>query len=205
MSWNLGSKRLLDLFIVIFGGIIMLPFLLLIALLIKLSSKGPALYRHKRLGQNGREIGVFKFRSMVADADEKLTVMLEKDPKLREEWEGYHKLKNDPRITGIGKFLRRTSFDEFPQLLNVLAGEMSLVGPRPVTKEEVEKYGENYHRIFSVKPGMTGLWQVSGRSDTDYNERISYDSYYLQSWSVWLDLWVLYKTLGVVLWGKGAY
>jgi lipopolysaccharide/colanic/teichoic acid biosynthesis glycosyltransferase len=163
------------------------------------------LYKHKRLGQNGKEIEVYKFRSMVADADKKLKEMLEKDPKLREEWEESHKLKNDPRITGIGNFLRRTSLDEFPQVFNVLKNEMSLVGPRPITSDEIEKYGGNYKRIFSVKPGMTGLWQVSGRSDTDYADRVSYDSYYLQSWSVWLDLWVLYKTLGVVLWGKGAY
>ncbi|MDR3338325.1 MAG: undecaprenyl-phosphate galactose phosphotransferase WbaP, partial [Treponema sp.] len=205
MFWNLGIKRALDLSIVILGGIIVLPFMLFITLLIKLSSPGPALYKHKRLGQNGKEIEVYKFRSMVADADKKLKVMLEKDPKLREEWEESHKLKDDPRITGIGNFLRRTSLDEFPQVFNVLKNEMSLVGPRPITSDEIEKYGGNYRRIFSAKPGMTGLWQVSGRSDTDYADRVSYDSYYLQSWSVWLDLWVLYKTFGVVLWGKGAY
>jgi Undecaprenyl-phosphate galactose phosphotransferase WbaP len=205
MSWNLGIKRCLDMFIVFLGGIIILPFLLIIALLIKLSSPGPVLYKHKRLGQNGKELQVYKFRSMVANADEKLKAMLEKDPDLRAEWEINYKLRDDPRITAIGRFLRRTSFDEFPQMLNVIRGEMSLVGPRPITRSEVERYGEDYHRIFSVKPGMTGLWQVSGRSDTDYEERIAYDSYYLQSWSVWIDLWVLYKTMGVVFRGKGAY
>jgi lipopolysaccharide/colanic/teichoic acid biosynthesis glycosyltransferase len=141
----------------------------------------------------------------VVDAEEQLELMLESNPQMREEWERNHKLKNDPRVTRIGRFLRRTSFDEFPQLINILKGEMSLVGPRPVVDEEVEKYGEDYSRIFSVKPGLTGLWQVSGRSDTDYSERVAFDTYYLQSWSVWLDLWILYKTVGVVIRGKGAY
>jgi lipopolysaccharide/colanic/teichoic acid biosynthesis glycosyltransferase len=142
---------------------------------------------------------------MVVNAKEQLELMLESNPQMREEWERNHKLKNDPRVTRIGRFLRRTSFDEFPQLINILKGEMSLVGPRPVVDEEVEKYGEDYSRIFSVKPGLTGLWQVSGRSDTDYSERVAFDTYYLQSWSVWLDLWILYKTVGVVIRGKGAY
>jgi Undecaprenyl-phosphate galactose phosphotransferase WbaP len=205
MSWNLGIKRCMDMVIVITGGLIILPFLLVIALLIKLSSPGPVLYRHKRLGQNGKELRMYKFRSMIVNADEKLKTMLEADPELRAEWDTNYKLKNDPRITAVGKFLRRTSFDEFPQLINIIKGEMSLVGPRPITRSEVERYGEDYHRIFSVKPGLTGLWQVSGRSDTDYEERIAYDSYYLQSWSVWIDLWVVYKTIGVVFRGKGAY
>lgn len=205
ISWNLTIKRCLDMGLVIVGGIVILPFLLVIALLIKLSSPGPVLYKHKRLGQNGRELYVYKFRSMVVNADEKLKTMLETDPELRAEWEVNFKLKDDPRITGIGKFLRRTSFDEFPQLINIIKGEMSLVGPRPVTQSEVKLYGEDFQRIFSVRPGLTGLWQVSGRSNTDYEERIAYDSYYLQSWSVWIDIWVLYRTIGVVLRGKGAY
>jgi Undecaprenyl-phosphate galactose phosphotransferase WbaP len=205
MPWNLIIKRFLDLIIIITGGIIILPFLLLIALLIKISSPGPVLYGQMRLGINGKHFKAYKFRSMVVDAEERLKTLLASDPQIRKEWEAYHKLRDDPRITGIGKFLRRTSFDEFPQLINVLRGEMSLVGPRPIVDDEVEKYGEDFTRIFSVKPGMTGLWQVSGRSDTDYAERVSFDTYYLQSWSVWLDLWVLYKTFGVVLKGKGAY
>jgi Undecaprenyl-phosphate galactose phosphotransferase WbaP len=205
MGWNLALKRSLDLFVVIAGGIIVMPFLLIIALLIKLSSPGPVLYKHSRVGLDGKPLGVYKFRSMIMNADQKLKELLETDAELRKEWEASYKLKIDPRITWIGKWMRKTSIDEFPQIINVLKGEMSLVGPRPVTTGEVEKYGENFQRIFSVKPGMTGLWQVSGRSDTDYNERISYDSYYIQSWSLWLDLWVLYKTAGVVLRGKGAY
>jgi Undecaprenyl-phosphate galactose phosphotransferase WbaP len=204
MFWNLGIKRFTDMAITVTGGIVILPLLLFIALLIKLTSPGPVLYKHYRLGLNGKTIGVYKFRSMVIDADERLKNLLE-NPDIRKEWESNRKIKNDPRITPIGNFLRRTSLDEFPQLLNVLRGDMSLIGPRPVTKEEVGKYGEDFTRIFSVKPGMSGLWQVSGRSDTDYHDRVAYDTYYLQSWSMWLDLWVLYKTFGVVIKGKGSY
>jgi Undecaprenyl-phosphate galactose phosphotransferase WbaP len=205
MFWNLGIKRFLDLAIVGIGGLILLPLLLIIALAVKISSPGPVLYGHTRLGLGGRHFTAYKFRSMVNDADAQLENLLASDPEARAEWEAHHKLHRDPRITGIGKFLRRTSFDEFPQLINILKGDMSLVGPRPIVDDEVEKYGEDYERIFSVKPGLTGLWQVSGRSDTNYAERVAFDTYYLQSWSVWLDLWVLYKTVGVVIRGKGAY
>jgi len=203
--WNLAIKRFLDLFLVSVGGLIILPFLLLIALAVKISSPGPVLYGHRRLGLNGKYFWAYKFRSMIIDAEKKLESVLEADPRLREEWEVNHKLKDDPRVTKIGKLLRRTSFDEFPQLLNILKGEMSLVGPRPITDPEIEKYGENSRRILTVKPGLTGLWQVSGRSDTDYAERVSHDLYYIQSWSVWLDLWILYRTPGAILKGKGAY
>jgi Undecaprenyl-phosphate galactose phosphotransferase WbaP len=205
MFWNLGVKRFIDLGIVVIGGLIVLPLLLLLAFLIKISSPGPALYGHQRIGRNGVPFTAYKFRSMVANAGKRLEELLAGDPKLREEWEANHKLKEDPRVTGIGKFLRRTSFDEFPQLINIIRGEMSLVGPRPIVEEEIKKYGEDYGRIFSVKPGLTGLWQVSGRSDMDYAGRVALDTYYLQSWSVWLDLWILYKTAGVVIRGKGAY
>jgi Undecaprenyl-phosphate galactose phosphotransferase WbaP len=205
MFWNLAIKRLMDIFIVGLGGLVILPFLLVIAGLVKLSSRGPVFYGHRRLGLDGKPFNALKFRSMVADADKKLESLLASDPKLKQEWETSQKLKDDPRVTKVGRLLRRTSFDEFPQLLNILKGEMSLVGPRPVTESEIEKYGENYGRVFSVKPGLTGLWQVSGRSDTDYTERVSYDTYYLQSWSVWLDLWILYRTPGAILKGRGAY
>ncbi|MFP3089879.1 undecaprenyl-phosphate galactose phosphotransferase WbaP [Treponema sp. TIM-1] len=205
MYWNLGIKRFMDLSLVVIGGLIITPFLLLIALLVKVSSPGPAIYKHTRIGMNGKPFRVYKFRSMVMDAEERLSSLLAADPQIRKEWEENHKLKDDPRITGIGKFLRRTSLDEFPQLLNILKGEMSLVGPRPIVEGEVKKYGEDFGRIFSVKPGITGLWQVSGRSDTDYGERVAFDTYYLQSWSVWLDFWVLLKTIEVVFKGRGAY
>ena len=205
MYWNLAIKRFLDIVFVSLGGLVILPFLLLIALAVKLSSPGPVLYGHRRVGRNGKHFNAYKFRSMIMDADKKLETLLAADPRLRVEWEASHKLKDDPRVTKIGKILRRTSFDEFPQLINILKGEMSLVGPRPVTDQEVEKYGENSHRILTVTPGLTGLWQVSGRSDTDYSERVSYDLYYIQSWSVWLDLWIIYKTPGAIFKGKGAY
>ena len=205
MFWNLGIKRFMDLAIVIIGGILILPILLLIALLIKINSPGPVLYKHRRLGKNGKYFYAYKFRSMVIDAEQRLEKMLESSPAIRAEWEKNHKLQNDPRVTSLGRKLRRTSMDEFPQLINVFMGEMSLVGPRPIVDEEVENYGEDYDRIFSIKPGLTGLWQVSGRSDTNYHERVTYDTYYLQSWSVWLDLWILFKTFGVVIKGKGAY
>ena len=205
MYWNLAIKRFLDLVFVSLGGILILPFLLFIAFMIKITSPGPALYGHKRLGLNGKYFDAYKFRSMVQDADKRLQGVLDAEPRLRKEWESSHKLKDDPRVTAIGRILRRTSFDEFPQLINILKGEMSLVGPRPVTDPELEKYGENARRILTVKPGLTGLWQVSGRSDTGYAERVSYDLYYLQSWSVWLDLWIIYRTPGVIFKGKGAY
>jgi Undecaprenyl-phosphate galactose phosphotransferase WbaP len=205
MKWNLAIKRLLDITLVTIGGLILLPFLLIIALIVKLSSAGPVLYSHKRLGLDGKFFKAYKFRSMVLDADKQLEDIHAKDPELKKEWESGQKLKNDPRVTKIGKLLRRSSFDEFPQLINILKGEMSLVGPRPVVEAEIEKYGENFKRVFSVKPGLTGLWQISGRSDTNYLERISYDTYYLQSWSVWLDLWIIYRTPVAIIRGRGAY
>ena len=205
VSMNLFYKRFMDIMFVIIVGTIIFPFLLLIALIIKINSPGPVLYKQKRLGKNGKYFYTYKFRSMVVNADEHLQNLLNSDPQLKKEWEEKHKLTKDPRITSIGKFLRRTSMDEFPQLINILKGEMSIVGPRPIVDEEVSKYGEDYPRISSIKPGLTGLWQVSGRTDTNYHDRVAYDIYYLQSWSVWLDLWIIFKTLGVVLLGKGAY
>jgi Undecaprenyl-phosphate galactose phosphotransferase WbaP len=205
MTWNLKFKRLMDIVIVCIGGAFLLPFFLFIALLIKLSSRGPVLYRHCRLGINGKPFYAYKFRSMTSDAHERLQELLQSDTEIKKEWDKSHKLLHDPRITGIGRFLRRTSIDEFPQFINILKGEMSLVGPRPIVEDEVEKYGDDYHRIFSIKPGLTGLWQVSGRSDIDYNARVAYDTYYLQSWSGWLDLWVMLMTFGAVVRGRGAY
>jgi Undecaprenyl-phosphate galactose phosphotransferase WbaP len=205
MYWNLWIKRLMDIGIVVIGSIILSPLLICIAALVKLSSPGPVLYSQERIGQKRKHFTAYKFRSMVIDADKKLKLLLEENPGVREEWEQNQKLKNDPRITGIGSFLRKTSLDEIPQFVNVLRGEMSLVGPRPIVDNEVKKYGEDFQRVFSIKPGLTGLWQVSGRSDTDYTDRVSFDTYYLQSWSVWLDIWIICKTIVVILRGKGAY
>jgi Undecaprenyl-phosphate galactose phosphotransferase WbaP len=205
MFWNLWIKRFLDISIVLFGSIIFFPLFLCIVILVKLSSPGPVLYSHERIGQKGQRFKTYKFRSMVIDADEKLKQLLAQDSGVREEWEKNQKIKNDPRITLIGRFLRKTSLDEVPQFINVIKGEMSLVGPRPIVDSEIEKYGADFRRIFSVKPGLTGLWQVSGRSDTNYADRVSFDTYYLQSWSVWLDIWIIFKTMGVILKGSGAY
>lgn len=202
---NIFIKRAFDLFIVIAGGLVVLPALILIAVLIKFTSRGPVLYKHKRLGLFGKEFNTYKFRTMVADADKRLRELLERDEAAREEWNTAQKLKNDPRVTRLGAFLRKTSLDEFPQIVNVLRGEMSLVGPRPIVRAEIEKYGEDFERIFSVRPGITGLWQVSGRSDTSYADRVSFDTYYLQNWSVWLDFWILNRTIGVVFGAEGAY
>jgi len=205
MFWNLWIKRFMDLSIVLIGCILISPILLLIAVIIKLSSPGPVLYSQKRIGKNGKYFKAYKFRSMVLNADEKLKELLAKDKNAREEWKQNQKLKNDPRITGIGKLLRKTSLDEVPQFINVIRGEMSLIGPRPIVDNEIEKYGGDFQRIFSIKPGLTGLWQVSGRSDTNYADRISFDTYYLQNWSVWLDIWIIGKTFGVLIKGSGAY
>jgi Undecaprenyl-phosphate galactose phosphotransferase WbaP len=205
MGWNRTLKRFLDLFVVIVGGLIISPFMLLIILLVKLSSKGPVIYTGKRCLPNGKFFYQYKFRTMYIDADEQLQKLLDTDPVRRKEWEENHKLKNDPRVTKIGAFLRKTSLDEFPQFLNILKGEMSLVGPRPLSEEEVKKFGADFNRVFSVWPGLTGFWQISGRSDTNFEERVAFDIYYLQSWSLWLDLWILYSTVGVVVRGKGAY
>jgi Undecaprenyl-phosphate galactose phosphotransferase WbaP len=205
MFWNLAIKRFMDIGLVILGGLATIPVTLTLALLVKLTSPGPVLYGHKRIGRNGVTFKMYKFRSMEQNADAKLNALLESDPAIRKEWDDTHKLKDDPRVTPFGKFLRSTSLDELPQLINILRGDMSLVGPRPVTAEEREKYGLDFDRIFSVLPGVSGLWQVSGRSETSYADRVAFDTYYQQSWSIWLDLWVLYKTIGVVINKKGAY
>jgi Undecaprenyl-phosphate galactose phosphotransferase WbaP len=199
-------KRTSDLILTIIGGLLIaLPLTLLFAALIKLDSRGPIFYGQTRLGRNGKHFTAWKFRSMVADADAALKAHLEAHPELREEWERDRKLKNDPRVTRMGRLLRKTSLDELPQLWNVLCGEMSLVGPRPIVDEEVEKYDKNYRLYTSVRPGLSGMWQVSGRSDTDYKQRVWLDAYYVRNWSVWLDAYILARTVKTVLLGKGAY
>ena len=179
--------------------------MLLIALRIKLFSPGPATYRQKRVGKNGRPFWCYKFRTMYPDAAARLSQILSSDPEAKKEWEHSYKLKNDPRVTPIGDFLRKTSLDELPQLFNILCGEMSLVGPRPVVQEEIEKYyQEDAVFYFRVPPGLTGLWQVSGRSNTTYEYRVSLDSWYVKNWNLWLDVMILFKTIGVVLKREGA-
>ncbi|HEY3740746.1 MAG TPA: undecaprenyl-phosphate galactose phosphotransferase WbaP [Bryobacteraceae bacterium] len=198
-------KRCLDLTLTTILGVLVSPLLLLIALSIKLYSKGPVFYAQERIGQNGVPFKVWKFRTMVADADQMLEGHLAGHPELREEWERDHKLKHDPRVTPVGRFLRRRSLDELPQLWNVFKGEMSLVGPRPITDQEIDKFGDAFDLYKRVKGGITGLWQVSGRNDVTYDEKVYWDVFYVRNWSVWLDLCILVRTIAVVLFSKGAY
>jgi Undecaprenyl-phosphate galactose phosphotransferase WbaP len=202
--WAQRAKRALDLLGVLAGGLLISPLLLIIAAVIKLDSPGPVFYGQRRLGNEGKHFCCWKFRTMRADAGELLNELLKKDPELRTEWEKEHKLRNDPRITRVGSFLRKTSLDELPQLWNVLRGEMSLVGPRPIVHAEVPRYQEVYDLYRRVKPGMTGFWQVSGRSETSYKERVEMDTYYVRNWSGWLDIVILARTVGAVLFSRGA-
>ena len=166
---------------------------------------GPAIYGHERIGKNGEKFKCLKFRSMAINSKELLDELLLKDPNAKAEWEETFKLKNDPRVTKIGHLLRRTSMDELPQLFNVIKGEMSLVGPRPIVQEELERYREQVGYYLMSKPGITGLWQVSGRSDVDYETRVYFDAWYVKNWSMWNDIAILFKTVGVVLKRDGAY
>ena len=198
------SKRLLDLAICVLSAPLLLPLVVLIAIAVKIDSKGPVFYGHRRLGRDGRWFKAWKFRTMVADADVKLAAFLEAHPELREEWERDQKLRNDPRITRLGRFLRLTSLDELPQLGNVFVGQMSTVGPRPIVEDEVRRYGQAYELYTRVRPGITGLWQVSGRNDTTYQERVSLDATYVRNWSISFDLYVLLRTVKTVLFCEGA-
>ncbi|HEY2660344.1 MAG TPA: sugar transferase [Caulobacteraceae bacterium] len=180
------------------------PLMLVVALVIKLSDGGPILFAHRRLGRGGHSFGCLKFRSMVPDAEPRLQALLASDPKARTEWERDHKLTNDPRITPIGEFLRRSSLDELPQLFNVLRGEMSLVGPRPIVEAEVTRYRRYYAFYCQVRPGVTGLWQVSGRNDVSYRRRVALDVVYARSRCVGLYFKILLATAPAVLGRRGA-
>ena len=184
--------------------IILFPVLLYLYFTVK-KDGGNAIYRHPRIGRNGKIFNCLKFRSMVVNSKEVLDELLRTDPEARAEWEKDFKLKDDPRITKIGAFIRKTSLDELPQLFNVLKGEMSLVGPRPIVIDELERYEENVDYYLMAKPGMTGLWQVSGRNNVDYNTRVYFDSWYVKNWSLWNDIAILFKTVNVVLKRDGAY
>ena len=199
-----SEKWLLDKFLALVVLILSLPVFVLVPILIKLTSRGPVFFRHARLGKMGRPLRVWKFRTMYVDADARLKAILASDPMRKAEWESNFKLNDDPRVTPFGRFLRKTSLDEFPQLFNVFAGDMTLVGPRPIVEGEVVHYGDAYETFASVKPGITGLWQASGRSDTDYARRVALDIHYILNWSPWLDLWILKKTLFAVLFMRGA-
>jgi Undecaprenyl-phosphate galactose phosphotransferase WbaP len=198
-------KRIMDVVLGSFALLLVSPLLLLITLSIKLKSKGPVFYRHVRVGRNGESIAAFKFRTMVVDAESVLQNHLAAHPECQLEWQRDHKLKNDPRVIPIGKWLRRFSLDELPQLWNVIAGQMSLVGPRPIIEAEINRYGLGYDLYSRVRPGITGLWQVSGRNNTTYEERVAFDEYYVRNWSVWLDAYILVCTVRAVLTADGAY
>ena len=185
--------------LVLFG-----PLMLLVALLIALDG-GPAVFGHRRIGADGRDFTCLKFRSMVVNAHEVFDSLIASNAEARAEWEATRKLRNDPRITWIGRFLRRTSLDELPQLLNVLRGDMSLVGPRPIVEEEVARYHVCFPFYMRCRPGLTGLWQVSGRNDVDYGRRVQLDTAYLLGWTFWGDIRILLRTVGVMISGKGAY
>lgn len=194
-------KRFFDLLLSLVAIIILSPLFLIIAILIKIDSEGPVFFKHKRIGKNGKIIGIYKFRSMVINAEELIKKFT---PEQKAEYEKNFKLDNDPRITKIGKFLRKSSLDELPQLINILIGNMSIVGPRPIVKKELEKYGKNKDKFLSVTPGLTGFWQASGRSDVSYDERIKMELYYVDNCSLWLDFKIILKTFVAVIKKEGA-
>ena len=195
---------MLDQSLAVLAFILALPLFVVIPVLVKLTSKGPVFYRQKRLGRNGKEFRIWKFRSMYSDADARLERMLAESPEVSAEWNRGFKLRDDPRVTPFGRFLRRTSLDELPQLFNVFSMDMALIGPRPIVEAEVKYYGSSYDTFASVRPGITGLWQVSGRSDTDYGHRVALDTYYVLNWSPWLDMWILVRTAFSVMLMRGA-
>lgn len=201
----LAFKRLIDIGIALTVLVAGFPLLLLLALMIKLTSPGPVLYCQTRIGRYGRPFRAWKFRTMRPDSDAMLKEYLAREPAAREEWERDHKLRDDPRVTAAGRILRKTSLDELPQIWNVLCGEMSVVGPRPIVMDEVARYGKVFRLYASVKPGITGLWQTSGRNDVTYQDRVLLDEFFVRRWSPWLDIYILAKTVLVLVNRDGAY
>jgi exopolysaccharide production protein ExoY len=202
---NSGLKRLLDLVITIPAVIFGSPLLILIYALLKIFDPGPALFTQLRVGKGGKTFTVYKFRTMRVDAQQRLDQMLAQDPEAAAEWANFQKLKRDPRVTVLGRLLRKSSLDELPQLLNIVRGEMSVIGPRPVTSAEVHRYGIDYPYYVAVRPGVLGLWQVSGRNRLTYPERIALDVKYVRTWTIWADVMILIRAIPVVLFGSGAY
>ncbi len=211
-GWGRIVKRIVDFITSLFGLVILSPLFLVIGLIIKLTDRGAVFYAHERLSRTGKKIKVYKFRSMKMEystggkfASKTAEEALAKfgDPALIEEFKKTQKLRNDPRVSKVGRFLRKTSLDELPQLYNVLKGDLSLVGPRPIIESELERYGKLGGKFLAIKPGLTGLWQVSGRNDIGYKERVELDIYYVENWSLWLDITILWRTLAVIVRGRG--
>ncbi|HVY84704.1 MAG TPA: sugar transferase [Caulobacterales bacterium] len=197
-------KRAFDIIVSVAAIIFLAPALLTIALAIKISDPGPILYRHLRIGRQGARFECFKFRTMAVDSQERLAYILSTDPNAAAEWRESQKLRKDPRVTKIGAFLRKSSLDELPQLFNVLRGDMSIIGPRPITRAELYRYGRERRYYLLVRPGITGQWQVSGRSSTGYDKRVQYDRQYLENWSWGREIWILLMTIPAVLKTKDA-
>jgi len=198
-------KRAFDIVGAICGVILLSPLLVLIALLVKLSDGGPVFYGHPRIGRGGRIFRCLKFRTMREDGDAVLAEHLRRNPEARAEWEATRKLKNDPRVTPVGAVLRKLSLDELPQIFNILFGEMSIVGPRPVVHDELEKYGNAAIFYLMSRPGLTGLWQVSGRNDVSYAMRVAFDRHYVENWSLTQDILIIIKTVPAVCLSRGSY
>jgi len=194
-------KRVIDIVLSLIGMILLSPVFLIISIIIKLDSKGPVFFIHSRIGEKGKPIGIYKFRTMVDNAEDLIKNFT---PEQKEEFERCYKLESDPRITKIGDFLRKTSLDELPQILNILKGELSIIGPRPIIQAELDKYEDNKDKFLSVKPGLTGYWAANGRSDTSYEERMKMELYYVDNMSFKLDLQIFFKTIFAVLKKEGA-
>lgn len=198
-------KRMMDIIASIILGIASLPVLLFTAIMIKLDSPGPIFYKQARVGKDGRRITIYKFRSMQENAEKVLAEYLAKNPDARREWNETQKLRADPRITRVGRWVREYSVDELPQLLNIMKGDMSMVGPRPILLDQKNLYGDGIDVYMRVRPGLTGFWQVSGRNHTSFSQRAIYDVYYVCNWSFWLDFYILFRTVWVILSRDGAY
>ena len=196
-----GFKRIVDIILGCIGLVLLSPVFLILAICIKIDSKGPVIFAHKRIGKNGKEFNMYKFRSMYENAEEMIENFNEEQ---KREWQENFKLENDPRITKVGKFLRKTSLDELPQIVNIIKGDLSIVGPIPIVDEELEKYGENKEKFLSITPGLTGYWQANGRSNTTYEERMQMELYYIDNQSLWLDIKIFFKTIVSVLKKEGA-
>jgi len=195
----------MDVTIVLLALLFLLPLMVVIALAIVAQDGGPVFFAHRRIGRDGRPFYCLKFRSMAIDAESRLGALLASDPIAREQWARDHKLRSDPRVTPLGAFLRRSSLDELPQFFNVLRGEMSVVGPRPIVEAEICRYGRRFRHYCAVKPGITGLWQVSGRTDVDYRARVAMDCLYVRSKSPRLYVWIIVATVPAVLMRRGSY